>query len=307
MNLNQLRTLIHVGELGSLSKASERLYLAQPALSRQIRALEEELGRKLFTRHGRGMVLTETGEMLRDRAMNILNQVEAARADAIASTGWVRGNVTIGLPPTVAHILAGRLAKQFSQQYPDVRLHFTSAFTSTLIEWLKNGSIDLAILYDPKTPSDLRLQPLFIEELFLVSQADAKLSTKRPVPFKRLAKETLMLPGRQHSLRQLVERQAENAGCQLNVSIEADALIILKDFVSLGLGSAILPLPSVHKEVMEGSMSAAPLKDPQLTRRLVLATPIDRALSNAVHRATELIEAEVFEMVATEIWMGEPL
>lgn len=307
MNLKQLRTLIHVGELGSLSKASERLCLAQPALSRQIRALEEELGRALFTRHGRGMVLTETGEMLRDRAVNILKQVEAARADAIASTGLVLGNVTIGLPPTVADVLAGRLAKQFSLQYPDVHLHFTSAFTNTLMDWLKNGSIDLAILYDPKTPGNLRIQPLIMEDLFLVSQADAGLSVKRPVPFKALAQETLMLPGRQHSLRQLIERQAENVEIQLNVSIEADALIILKNFVSLGLGSTILPLPNVHKEIEEGSMSAAPIHDPRLSRRLVLAMPIDRALSNAVHRAIELIAAKVTEMIETGIWVGEPL
>ncbi len=304
MNLRQLRTLVHIGELGSLSKAADRLHVAQPALSRQIRALEEELGTALFTRHGRGMVLTQTGELLRERATNILRQVEEARADAISSTGWVRGNVVIGMPPTVADILAGRLAKDMVDLYPDVHVRFTAGFTSHLIDWLQRGTIDIAILYDPKTPGNLRIQPLLLEELFLVSPASAKLSQKNAVPFSRLSEEKMMQP---HSLRELIERQAQKADCELEVVMEADALGVLKDFVKLGLGSTILPLPAVHNEIEEGELCAAPIKDPPLSRRLILATPTDRAISNAVLRISDIIQEEVADMVDTNVWVGEPL
>jgi len=307
LNLRQLRTLVHIGELGSLSKAADRLHVAQPALSRQIRALEEELGTALFTRHGRGMVLTQTGELLRERATNILRQVEEARSDAISSTGWVRGNVVVGMPPTVADILAGRLAKDMMDLYPDVHVRFTAGFTSHLIDWLQRGSIDLAILYDPKTPGNLRIQPLLLEDLFLISPSAAKLSPRKAVPFERLAEEKFMLPGEPHSLRQLIERQAQKVDCELEVVMEADALSVLKDFVWLGLGSTILPLPAVHKEIEEGALCAAPIKDPPLSRRLVLATPTDRAISNAVLRISDLIQEEVADMVKTNVWVGEPL
>ncbi len=307
MNLQQLRTLVHIGELGSLSKAAGRLHVAQPALSRQVRSLEDELGTALFTRHGRGMILTQSGELLMQRARSILHQVEEARADVISSAAWVRGNLVIGMPPTVADVLAGRLAKKFMDLYPDVHLRFTAAFTDHLIDWMQRGTLDLAILYDPKTPGGLRIEPLLLEELFLVSPGAAKLSIERAVRFEDLSTEKLMLPGPQHSLRQLIERHAAEAGCRLNVAMEADALSMLKDFVSLGMGSTILPLPSVHREIEQGRLSAAPIEAPPLSRRLVLATPTDRPISNATLRASELIKKEVAEMVATKVWVGLPL
>ncbi len=307
MNFRQLRTLVHIGELGSLSKAADRLHVAQPALSRQIRALEDEIGTPLFTRHGRGMVLTQTGELLVERANNILRQVEEARADAISSGGWVRGSVVIGMPPTVADILAGRLAKEFADQHPDVNLRFVSAFTSHLIEGLQKRNIDLAILYDPKSHGSLHIEPLLQEDLFLVAPGKAKLSLKKPVSFKDLSAETLLLPGGQHSIRQLVEYHAREADCELKVTMEADSLSLLKNFVSLELGSTILPLPSVYQNIEEGLLSAAPIIDPSPTRTLVLATATDRAISNATQRAVEMIKQEVAEMIAKNIWVGLPL
>ena len=89
--------------------------------------------------------------------------------------------------------------------------------------------------------------------------------------------------------------------------MEADALGVLKDFVKLGLGSTILPLPAVHNEIEEGELCAAPIKDPPLSRRLILATPTDRAISNAVLRISDIIQEEVADMVDTNVWVGEPL
>jgi DNA-binding transcriptional LysR family regulator len=105
----------------------------------------------------------------------------------------------------------------------------------------------------------------------------------------------------------LVEHHAREAECELTVTLEADSLSLLKNFVTLELGSTILPLPSVYREIEEGSLSAAPIIDPAPTRTLVLATATDRAVSNATQRAVEMIKQEVAEMVEKNIWVGLPL
>jgi LysR family transcriptional regulator, nitrogen assimilation regulatory protein len=128
MDLRQLTTFTQVADLGSLSKAAERLRIAQPALSRQIRLLEEELKVALFTRHGRGMELTSAGEMLRARASSILRQVEETRADLMQEAGAVRGRVVFGMPPTVGDVLATRLIERFLGLYPEVTLRAVTAY-----------------------------------------------------------------------------------------------------------------------------------------------------------------------------------
>ena len=152
MDLRQLTTFMQVAELGSLSKASDRLRIVQPALSRQIRLLEEELKVTLFTRHGRGMVLTHAGELLRVRAGSILRQIEETRADLSLEAGTVRGQVILGVPPTVGDVLATRLVERFLHRFPEVRLRVVTAFSGYLLEWLHSGEIDMAVIRNaPRT------------------------------------------------------------------------------------------------------------------------------------------------------------
>jgi LysR family nitrogen assimilation transcriptional regulator len=119
MEFGQLRTLIHVAELGSLSKAADRLRIAPPALSRQVRMLEEELGIELFTRHGRGMVLTEQGRDVLKHAMRISSELEEIRAGALDVEAPLTGQVAIGLPPTVADIISVPLVAAFGKAHPN--------------------------------------------------------------------------------------------------------------------------------------------------------------------------------------------
>ena len=160
MEFGQLRTLIHVAELGSLSKAADRLRIAQPALSRQVRMLEEELGIELFTRHGRGMVLTEQGRDVLKHAVRISSELEEIRASASDVEAPLTGQVAIGLPPTVADIISVPLVAAFGMGHPNAVLRLVSAYTGYLMDWLHRGEIDLAVLYDPRTARSLRSRPL---------------------------------------------------------------------------------------------------------------------------------------------------
>ena len=307
MDLRQLTTFMQVAELGSLSKASDRLRIAQPALSRQIRLLEEDLKVTLFTRHGRGMVLTHAGEMLRERAGGILRQIEETRADLSLEAGAVRGQVILGVPPTVGDVLATRLIERFLQRYPQVRLRVVTAFSGYLLDWLHSSEIDIAVLYGTEQGANIRFTPLLVENLYFVTQGGAAAGQHAAIPFAELSRQKLILPGPQHGLRILIEKEAERKGLPLTIPVEVDALQVLKGLVDAGIGGTVLPMPAVHQEVLAGRLAVFSVVEPHLSRKLVIARPMGRKASLAVQRFQELLQQEVAAMVEAGVWEGKLL
>ena len=304
MELAQLRTLIHVAELGSLSKAADRLHIAQPALSRQIRLLEEELGVRLFDRHGRGMTITDQGQDVLRHALRVMAELEELRASASAEDAPLRGHVSIGMPPTVADILSEPLVAAFRASHPDATLRIVSAYSGYLLDWMHRGEVDAAILYDPRSARTLRIQPLLDEVLFLIGPAGAGLSQDVPVDFRDLERQRLLLPSTTHGLRIIVARCAEEAGFALHVPVEADSYATLKSLVRSGHGFTILPLAPIHADLATGQLCAAPLRDPVPTRRLILSYPTDRPVPRLARFAGQVIAATVTQMVERGVWPG---
>ncbi|HEV7259192.1 MAG TPA: LysR substrate-binding domain-containing protein [Bosea sp. (in: a-proteobacteria)] len=304
MDINQLRTLVHVAELGSLSKAADRLHVAQPALSRQIRLLEDELEARLFDRHGRGMIVTEAGQDVLRHALRIMAEMEEIRAAVADESAPLRGHVAIGMPPTASDILSEPLVSAFGEAHPDATLRIVSAYSGYLLDWLHRGEIDAAILYDPKAARTLRIHPLLDETLFLIGPADRGLSPEASVEFARLEHERLLLPSRGHGLRTIVERCAQDCGFTLTIKVEADSYATLKGLVRSGHGLTVLPLAPIHEELQEGRLSAAPLINPVPTRRLVMAYPTDRPSPRLARFAGQAISATVEDLVARGIWSG---
>jgi len=307
MELSQLRTLIHVAELGSLSKAAERLGIAQPALSRQIRMLEEELAVRLFARHGRGMILTDKGREILEHATRVMVELEEIRAAASDLDTPLRGRIGIGFPPTVADIISVPLVAAFGKAHPQVELRLVGAYTGYLLDWLHRGEIDLAVLYDPHSARSLRSQPLLLENLFLIGPPDSGLSGTRAIPFKDLEGRRVLLPSTRHGLRTIVEQCAMEAGISLNVAVEADSYATLKDLVRHGHGWTILPLPPIHDDIATNRLAAAPLIDPVPVRRLVLSYPADRPVLRLARFAGDTIADIVTDHVERGIWPGQLL
>ena len=307
MEISQLRTLIHVAELGSLSKAADRMHIAQPALSRQVRMLEDELGIRLFARHGRGMVLTEQGREVLKHAARVMAELEEIRASASDIETPLSGQVAIGLPPTVADIISVPLVAAFGKAHPQAVLRLVSAYTGYLLDWLHRGEIDVAILYDPRSTRSLRSHPLLIENLFLIGPAEAGFSTFRAIGFKELQGKRLLVPSVRHGLRTIVERCASEAGIALDVAVEADSYATLKDLVRHGHGWTILPLAPIHSDIVAGSLTGAPLIDPVPARRLTLSYPAERPVSRLARFAGEAIAGIVSDLVERGIWVGQLL
>ena len=139
VEISQLKTLIHVAELGSLSKAADRLNVAQPALSRQIRLLEKELGAYLFSRHGRGMVINEAGREVLDHATRIMAELEAIRDSVAVAPSSFTGAVAIGTTVTVAEIVSVPLIALIKRAHPHLAVRLSAAFSGYLIDWLQKN------------------------------------------------------------------------------------------------------------------------------------------------------------------------
>lgn len=305
MDVVKLRTLIHVAELGSLSKAADRMRIAQPALSRHIRLLEEELGVRLFDRHGRGMVITEPGKEVLSRALRIIREFNEIQSSVTRSTGTLTGRIVIGMPPTVGEILSVPLVRAIRTAHPRLEIRFTNAFSGYLADWLQRGELDVAVIYDPQLVRSMRSRPLLLENLVLVGPPQAGLSLDEPMPFARLGEEKMLLPNPRHGLRALLDRFALGANILVSVEIETNSLHTLKDLVRNGFGYTVLPLAPIHADVVEGRLSAAPLVNPVPARRLLLAYPPDRSISRAANFASDQVSAIVEDLVRKGVWKGD--
>ncbi len=301
MDLKQLRTFREVADSGSLSRAADRLHLAQPALSRQIRLLEAEIGLPLFARHGRGMQLTEAGTALLERIDGPVRQLERAVEEVRGLAGAVAGQVALGMMPTIASVLAGPLARRVALEHPGLSLRIVEGYTGHLVEWVQRGVTDATLLYGPAPALHLRVTPLLIEEMVLVGAAGSGIGPEA-VAFASLAGRRLVMPSRQHGLRRIVEAAAGRARIGLNVAFEADSFGVLKELVVSGIGEAVLPRSAIREEEAAGRLRSAPLVRPVPRRQVVLALPTDRAPSRAVALVLDLLAEEVAARAAAGDW-----
>jgi LysR family nitrogen assimilation transcriptional regulator len=306
MELRQLRSFVHIAELGSFSLAAERLHIVQPALTRQMQSLETELGVRLFVRHGRGVMLTPQGEALSLRAIAILREVEQVRADLRTDGNFLSGEISFGMPPTVAEVLSGALIEKFAQHHPLVKLKVVSAYSGHVLDWLQKGVLDLAVLYDNKSLPLIRSRALITEELMLIENGPAA-EPRQPIPFAAAATLKLVLPSPAHGLRQLIDTMGARHGVSINPAVETDSLPVQIDLVKRGFAATILPLAPVFEEVATGRLSVRAIIEPALSRTLLLATPADRPQKAASRVFADMIVAEVCELADSGRWRGRIL
>ena len=305
MDFKQLNYFVHVAELGSFSRAATFLSVAQPALSRQVRNLETELGADLLYRDGRGVSLTEAGSQFLDHARTILDQTERARSAIMALKDTPTGSATLGVPPTVCQVLVAPLLRRFKASYPGISLRVVEGFSGHVNEWLSNGRIDVGILYNaPRARRNLATEELLVENLCLIGSGDGVSGDRREYPVRRLGEVSLILPSRPHGLRLLVDTAAAQSGVVLQVDLELDALSAIKELVQSGTGYTILPYAAVYREVELGLMSAHRLMSPPLRRTVVLATTGRRPLSLAAGALVELLKVQVADLVSSGKWSG---
>ena len=302
MDFRQIRTFRSVAELGSLSKAADKLRIAQPALSRQIKLLEHELRTELFTRSGRGMVLTEAGRILLSRTAGIVRQIDQIRDDIQSAAGAPSGRVVLGLVPTVSCVLSTRLAQRTVETYPGISLCIVESYSGHLIEWLHRGEMDLAIIYGPSADLHLHLQSLGRDQIVAVGPRGSGLARKKEVAMDWLLRQKLVLPSHSHGLRALIERSAAKKKLQLDVQLEADSFRVLTSLVEAGLGYTLLPPSSVRGEIRERRLETATISGQAPMRELLIASPLDHPDSTATTVITALLRSETADCRDEGLW-----
>ncbi|MFJ9244747.1 LysR family transcriptional regulator [Streptomyces sp. NPDC101776] len=301
MDLKQLRAVVMVTEVGSVTRAAELLRLVQPAVTRQIRSLEQELGVDLFERTGQGMRPTEAGTVIADRARRALNELERARAEVQPPPGQVAGIVTVGLLESTGDLLAERLVTALARDHLGVELRLTIAYSGHLQQWLDDGDLDLALLYDLESVPPLSVRPLLRERLWAVAPAAAGLRADRPVPFARVAAHPLVLPTPGHALRRLIDTTAARATCVMNVVAQTNSMRVQQQLVRAGHGWTVLPGVGITDEVTRGALSAAPLSEPDVWQSIALGT----ARYGRTPPAVESVAQELMRQVRTAVARGE--
>jgi LysR family transcriptional regulator, nitrogen assimilation regulatory protein len=273
MNLKQLEYFVQVAELGSFSKAAGVLEVAQPALSRQVRALETELKQQLFARNGRGVALTDAGKRLFDHSVAVLQLVSHAREDLGASRDAPVGRVTIGLPPSIGRQLTLPLIDRFKKDLPSARLSIVEGLSTHIVEWVTTGRIDVGMVYNPEAQPGLEITPLLQEALGLVSHAPkGKRRVTTPLPMAELSRYPLIVPERVHAMRRLLETQAALAGVKLDIAWEVSSVPSIIDLVCAGYGHAVLTASGVAASGRAAQLAIRRLVDPTPTSVLCLVT-----------------------------------
>ena len=302
MDLKQLRTFRAVAELGSLSKAADRLRSAQPALSRHIKLLEHELRVELFVRNGRGMLLTSAGRMLLDRTTGLIRQIEQVRDDLQSAKGSPSGRVILGLVPTVSAVFAGRLARRVISEFPDISLRIVESYGGHLVEWLHSGEMDLAIIYGPAADLHLQVRPIGREAIVVVGPPGSGLGKRKQVDLKWLVKQKLILPSISHGLRALLEKAVARQRLTLNAMIEADSYRAQISLMEEGLGYTLLPPSAIRAELAAKRLEMAALVNPPVARELILASPVADAPSIATTTIATLIMSEIEQLAREGLW-----
>ncbi|OOY14499.1 hypothetical protein BMI85_20430 [Thioclava sp. DLFJ4-1] len=304
MDLRQLRYFLEIVEQGSISRAAERLRVAQPALSIHLRNLETDLDATLLLRGRFGVQPTEAGQLLVRHARFILNEVTKAEDEIRYLGKEPTGEVRVGFSGTISNILAVPLIEAARDRFPGIRLTISEAMSGFVAEWLGNGEVDLAILYSHASEGALEAEKLLDEELMAFA-APRRLKGDS-LSIGELAKRPLILPSRAHGLRQMLDAAAMQAGQIIKPSVEVDSYTNIKALVMRGQGLSILPLHAIASEKRTGQVSVVRIA-PELMRSAYLVHRANAPLSRTTQLVRDLLREVTVDLVQQGRWVGARL
>jgi DNA-binding transcriptional LysR family regulator len=292
MDFRQLQLLKDVVEAGSLSKVCAARGVAQSALSKQIMALEQDFGARLFYRTGRGVVLTEFGQAVMPRVHTLLADCELLRAEVRARAGVPSGPVRLAVQASITQLIVGSLFQRVRRDFPRIELRLMEGFAGHIEELLAHGRADVGVFSrygDQRLRTD---EALATDDLFLVGPLGHTWVSAEVFPFRDLGKVPLVLPGMPDGLRLMLTQAARQAGIELDMAIEVDSLTAMKEIVATGGGYTVLTRQAVAAELELGRLAIARIVEPVLTRTLVLATTTHHPLTSASRAVADLIRRQ---------------
>ncbi|TFF27193.1 LysR family transcriptional regulator [Jiella endophytica] len=293
-----LRYFVAVAEEKSITRAAARLRIAQPAVSRQIAWLEEELGAPLFVRLARGVELTESGEILLEHCYTVFSTLAQGYRDITAHSASPKGTVIVGMPPTPGEFILPPLLTHIRDRYPDIELRFVEGFSRELEKALIRGDIALAVMHDPPERSDILRRELLVENLHVVGPPGSL--SQAQYPLAEVAELPLIMPSRPNYLRIIFDRACNERSLVPQVVQRVDGMWHIKALVRSGHGYTMLTYGGVLTEATSGTLEARPLIEPQIGWRLCIATRAEQKPKVAI----TIVEEAIFEIVTNFVRRG---
>jgi LysR family nitrogen assimilation transcriptional regulator len=305
MELRQLKYFVGIAELGSFTKAAIVLDVAQPALSRQMRELESELGVPLLVRNGRGALLTDAGVKFLSRAKMILDDAERALQEARSLKGRPMGLVSVGMPPSIGSLLSTPTVMRVRSLYPEIQLQLTEGYSGHIQEWLLSGRLDLGVLYVPQRNSETNFDRVANEQLYLIGAPELMrrhLGDADSLKFEATLGLPLILPTRPHAIRRLLDERAAKMHREYYCPIEVNAFLAVRDLVVEGQGFTILPTSNVLPQISARQVEAVRISDPELHQAVGLMTSSHHPPSFATTTVARVVADLARELVSTGAW-----
>ena len=282
MNLEQLQSFVEVARVANFTRAAENLHLAQPSLSRQIAALEQDLGADLFRRARRRTTHTPAGESLLPLARRMLADAETVRRELAELAGLQRGSVRLGATPTLCVSLVAEVLSAFHADYPGIELHLSEQGSRRLLDELAGGELDLALITTSDAASTERfvVAPLLVEELVVVSSSRlAPLTDRDALSLADVARLPQIAFSATYDLRRTTDAAYRAIGATPDAVVEGAEMDAVLRFVERGIGVAIVPAMVL---LDRPGLRSVRLADPTLTRTISIARTADLTPTAAV-------------------------
>lgn len=295
IDLRQLRYFLAIVEHGSLSRAAEVLRVAQPALSLHLKRLEQEFGCQLLLRTARGVVPTESGGRLAQRAQALLAQAACLADEVRGGESAPAGPAVIGIPTSLGTILTVPLVKRVREAFPDIRLRVVESLSGHMQQWVLSGEVDLAVVFGAEPLAGVAARFLARESLCLVgARGAAALAGDGAIAMDAVLDLPLIMPSRPHGVREEVERAAAIRRRPPNVVVELDALDQIKALVADGVGHTILSRRFARHGPLSQRLATRTIVDPAIERVISLAHAAGRPTSIAARA----VEGVLLDLVA---------
>lgn len=307
VDTRKLEYFVRIVDAGSITKAAAALHVAQPALSQQVSALEKELKQRLLIRSKQGVEPTAAGNALYRHAQTILRLVDEARQDVATSGGAPSGRVSIAIAPySMASSLAPKIIREVKRRYPEILLHLTEIVGGVLSDAIKNGKLDMALIYEPGEIRGVRFTTMIVEDLYVVTSPEVELpvTADGAVSLRDAAKLDFFLPESNHTIRQLVDKALDDQGLPLRLAGEVESVPSLWRLLRANLGATILPRSAADALFPDQDFKVLRLVEPALQCKIALCTadhePMSEAASAVLILLRDLVKAQLLAHYGTE-------
>lgn len=306
LEIRQIKYFIAIVDSGSVSRAAQRVHIAQSALSRQVSDLEAELKVQLLIRSRSGVVLTESGKVFYEYGQGILKQINDSKEAVRNAENVIVGSVVLGLPQSASIALALPLLNAAKAALPKVSFHINEELTGNLLDQLLQGRVDLALFTSNIPLPGFSFEPIAREDFYLVASAAAgRENLPATISLQQAFSTALLLSGKQHShcVRMIIEAAAEAAGLPPPpIAAEVNSAHILKSAVEAGQGNTILPLALVADKVKQGKLKAFRIQPDQISRTLGIYTSNVIPATKATLAVSQLVKETMLELGRTGQW-----